>query len=104
MARGKKYHTGGKTCKLLDIIYDVKYIFLGPNVSQEKLSEIIDMPDLKSEESAAQKNKQEGQELKILIQQLMLSRLPELLAQLHAGNNLKMKEDNCCFLFIDQKS
>ena len=95
MARGKKYHTGGKTCKLLDIIYDVKYIFWG---------QIFLMPDLKSEESAAQKNKQEGQELKILIQQLMLSRLPELLAQLHAGNNLKMKEENCCFLFIEQKS
>ena len=42
-----------------------------------------DMPDLESEESAEHK----GQGLKILTPQHMLSRLPNSLAQLKAGNN-----------------
>ena len=44
------------------------------------------MPDLESEKSAEQEN-QEGQGLKILTQNQMLSRLPISLAQLQAGNN-----------------
>ena len=45
------------------------------------------MPDLESEEFAAQRRKQKGQGLKILTPQQMLSRLPISLAQLKAGNN-----------------
>ena len=45
------------------------------------------MPELESEESTAQIREQEGQELKILTPQQMLSRLPILLAQLKARNN-----------------
>ena len=45
------------------------------------------MPDLESEESAEQRRKQEGQELKILTSLQMLSRLPISLAQLKARNN-----------------
>ena len=48
-----------------------------------------DMPDLESEESAAQRNNQQGQGLKILTPNQMLSRLPISLAQLKAGNILK---------------
>ena len=44
------------------------------------------MPDLESEESAAQEE-QSGQGLKILTPDQMLSRLPISLAQLKAGNN-----------------
>ena len=44
------------------------------------------MPDLESEESAAQEE-QSGQGLKILTPDQMLSRLPITLAQLKAGNN-----------------
>ena len=44
------------------------------------------MPELKTEESAEQR-KQQGQEVKILTPQQMLSRLPISLAQLQAGNN-----------------
>ena len=44
------------------------------------------MPDLESEESAAQEE-QSGQGLKILTPDQMLSRLPINLAQLKAGNN-----------------
>ena len=47
------------------------------------------MPDLESEESAAQRNNQQGQGLKILTPNQMLSRLPISLAQLKAGNILK---------------
>ena len=46
-----------------------------------------DMPDLKSEESAAERRNQQGQGLKILTPDQMLSRLPITLAQLKAGNN-----------------
>ena len=47
----------------------------------------IDMPDLESEESAAQRKNQQGKGLKILTPNQMLSRLPISLAQLKAGNN-----------------
>ena len=46
-----------------------------------------DMPELESEESAAKRRNQQGQGLKILTPDQMLSRLPITLAQLKAGNN-----------------
>ena len=46
-----------------------------------------DIPDLESEESAAQRRNQPGRGLKILTPNQMLSRLPISLAQLKAGNN-----------------
>ena len=45
------------------------------------------MPDLESEESAAQARKQKGQGLKISTPKQMLSKLPIPLAQLKAGKN-----------------
>ena len=47
--------------------------------------ELDDMPDLETEEFVAQR--QQGQGLKILTPQQMITRLPILLAQLKAGNN-----------------
>ena len=44
-----------------------------------------DMPDLETEESAAQRQQEQG--LKILTPEQMITRLPILLAQLKAGNN-----------------
>ena len=49
------------------------------------INELLNIPDLKSEEEAAQR--QQGQGLKILTPQQMITRLPILLAQLKAGNN-----------------
>ena len=46
-----------------------------------------DMPELESEESAAKRRNQQGQGLKILTPDQMLSRLPITLSQLKAGNN-----------------
>ena len=46
---------------------------------------LLNIPDLGSEESAAQR--QEGQGLKILTPKQKITRLPILLAQLKAGNN-----------------
>ena len=66
-----------------------------------------DMPELESEESAAQRREHEGKGLKILTSKQMLSRLPISLAQLKAENNsekLKNKIRQCCILCIDQKS
>ena len=45
------------------------------------------MPDLESEESAAQRRNQQGQGLKRLTPNQMISRLPISLAQLKSGNN-----------------
>ena len=51
-----------------------------------------DMPPLETEESAAQR--QQGQGLKILTPQQMITRLPILLAQLKAGkNSQKLKNE-----------
>ena len=47
------------------------------------------MPELESEESVAERRNQQGQGLKILTPDQMLSRLPITLAQLKAGNNLQ---------------
>ena len=44
------------------------------------------MPDLESEEYAAQRRNQQRKELKILTPNQMLSRLPIFLVQLKAGN------------------
>ena len=55
--------------------------------TDEEQPEAIDMSsELETEEPTEQKN-QEGQGLKMLTPQKMLSRLPILLAQLLAGNN-----------------
>ena len=45
------------------------------------------MPDLESEESAAQRRNQQGKGLKILTPKQIISRLPISLAQIKAGNN-----------------
>ena len=53
-----------------------------------------DMPELESDESAAQRTEHEGKGLKILTPKQMLSRLSISLAQLKAGNNLqKLKNE-----------
>ena len=64
------------------------------------------MPELESEESAKQRRNQQGEGLKILTPNQMLSRLPISLAQLKAGNNsenLKTKLGNYYILCTDQK-
>ena len=47
------------------------------------------MPDLESEESAAQRRNHQGKGLKNLTPNQMLSRLPIAFAQLKVGNNSK---------------
>ena len=53
----------------------------------------INMPELESEESAAQIRSQRRQGLKILTPQTMLRRLPISLAQLKAGNNSQKRKN-----------
>ena len=66
----------------------MKYV---PNYDESDNQQLdtTDMPDLESEEPAEQKKKQRGHGLKILTPKQMLSRIPNSLAQLKAGNNLK---------------
>ena len=71
--------------KMLESLLLLKEI-LKPKKSDEQ-SDTTDMPELESEESAAERRKQQGQGLKILTPDQMLSRLPITLAQLKAGNN-----------------
>ena len=49
------------------------------------INELLNIPDLGSEESAAQR--EQGQGLKILTLNQMITRLPIFLVQLKAGNN-----------------
>ena len=90
-----------------DIFNDVEAIVNGliTTRNQEKIVEIMsllkeilkaksneqldtkDMPELESEESAAERRNQQGKGLKILTPDQMLSRLPITLARLKAGNN-----------------
>ena len=52
------------------------------------------MPELESEESAVERRNQQGEGVKILTTNQMLSRLPISLAQLKAGNNsVKLKNE-----------
>ena len=57
----------------------------GPDYFDKIDNDTTEMPYLRSEKSAEQEN-QEGQRLKILTLDQMLSRLPITLAQLKAGN------------------
>ena len=72
--------------KMLEIFNYLKEIFNEPKTDDEQL-DTTDMPDLESEESAAQRRNQQGKGLKILTPNQVLSRLPIALAQLKAGNN-----------------
>ena len=64
-----------------------------------------DMPELKSEESTAQRRNQQRKGLKILTPNQMLSRLPISLAQLNAGNNSeKLKNEIMQLLYSLYKS
>ena len=63
--------------KILDIVKKIH--------NQEQQPDTTDMPELETEESAAER--QQGQGLKILTPQQMITRLPILLVQLKAGNN-----------------
>ena len=79
---------------MLPIFKQLEEIFMGSKadeeVDDETNDEADDEPDmsaLESEESAAQRREQEGQGLKILTPQQIITRLPILLAQLKAGSN-----------------
>ena len=86
---------------MLPIFKQLEEIFMGSKANEEvddeaedetddendEQPDTTDMPELETGESAEQRRKQEGQELKILTPQQMLSRLPILLAQLQARNN-----------------
>ena len=66
-----------------------------------------DIPDLESEESTVQRKNQQGQGLKTLTPNQMLSRLPISLAQLKEEiilRNLKTKLGYFCILCTDRKS
>ena len=72
--------------KMLEIFNCLREIFNEPKTDDEQ-PDTTDMPELESEEYAAQRRNQQGKGLKILTPNQMLSRLPISLAQLKAGNN-----------------
>ena len=94
------------------IFKQLQEIFMGSKADDEEDNEIdnevddevddetdeqpdtTDMPELESDESAAQRTEHEGKALKILTPKQTLSRLSISLAQLKAGNNLqKLKNE-----------
>ena len=71
----------------------------------DKQPDTADMPELESEESAAQKINQQGKGLKFLTPNQILSRLRITLAQLKAGNNSeKIKNQIRQLLYSLQRS
>ena len=62
-------------------------------------TDTTNMADLETEESAAQRRKQEAKGLKILPPQQILTRLPISLAQLEAGNNSEKLKNEIRQLF-----
>ena len=70
--------------KILSLLKEI----LDPsNKKSDEQLDTTDMSELESEESAAERRNQQGQGLKILTADQMLSRLPITLVQLKAGNN-----------------
>ena len=70
--------------KIVEIMSLLKEI-LEPKTNEKQ--DTRNMPELESEESAAERKNQQGQGLKILTPDQMLSRLPITVAKLKARNN-----------------
>ena len=83
----------------MPIFKQLEETFMGSKADQEaddkkdKQPDTTDMPELESEESAAQRREHEGKGLKILTPQQMISRLPTSLAQLKAVNNSQKRKN-----------
>ena len=78
---------------MLEIFGYLEEIFNEPKKNDKK-TDTTDMPELESEEFAAQRKNQQGQRLKTLSPNQMLSRLTISLAQLKAENNSeKLKKE-----------
>ena len=73
--------------KMAKILSLLKEILDPSNKKSDEQLDTTDMSELESEESASERRNQQGQGLKILTPDQMLSRLPITLAQLKAGNN-----------------
>ena len=72
----------------------LRKIFKPNDKKTDKQPDAIEMPELESKESAAQRKNQDVKGLKILTPNQMLSRLPITLAQLKAGNSFeKLKNE-----------
>ena len=72
----------------------LREIFKPNDKKTDKQPDAIEMPELESKESAAQRKSQDVKGLKILTPNQMLSRLPITLAQLKAGNSFeKLKNE-----------
>ena len=88
--------------KMIKILSLLRGIVEGPLYEQLATT---DMPELESEESAAQRINQQGQGLKILTPNQVLSRLPISLAKLKAGNNSeKLKNETRQILYSLHRS
>ena len=73
--------------KMAKILPLLKEILDPSNKKSDEQLDTTDMSELESEESASERRNQQGQGLKILTADQMLSRLPITLVQLKAGND-----------------
>ena len=71
---------------MLETLNYLGEIFSGPKTDDERL-DTTDMPELESEESAAERRKQQEKDFQILTTNKMISRLQISLAHLKARNN-----------------
>ena len=72
---------------MIKILSLLKEIIKPNDKKTDEQPDTTDMPELESEESAAERKNQQGKGIKILTPNQMLSRLPISLAEVQAGNN-----------------
>ena len=83
-----------KKDNMVKMLLLLREIFKPNDKKTDKQPDAIEMPELESKESAAQRKNQDVKGLKILTPNQMLSRLPITLAQLKAGNSFeKLKNE-----------
>ena len=72
---------------MIKILSLLKEIIKSNDKKADEQPDTTNMPELESEESAAERRNQQGEEVKTLTRNQLLSRLPISLAQSKAGNN-----------------
>ena len=84
---------------MIEILLLLREVIKPNDKKADEQPDTTDTPELESEESAAERGNQQGEGVKILTPNQMLSRLPTSLAQLKAGNNSEKLKSEISQLF-----
>ena len=84
---------------MIEILLLLREVIKPNDKKTDEQPDTTETPELESEESAAERGNQQGEGVKILTPNQMLSRLPTSLAQLEAGNNSEKLKNEIRQLF-----